>query len=116
MASPYLEIPLNRDYAFSVNVASRLTELGNNLTGSTLYFLAKGEPDDDEDTDTVFNVTPTSNNVTNVVTVTLNRTVTDLGTTYPKFHWEISCLTANNLFYTLDQGLGCVTQPVKNSL
>lgn len=116
MASPYLEIPLNRDYSFTTNVASRLLALGNNLTGATLYFLAKGDPDNDEDTNNIFTITPTANTTTNVITVTIGRSVTDLNTTYPKFYWEISCLTANNLFYTLDQGLGCVTQPVKNAL
>lgn len=115
MAGAYLSIPLNRDYSFTTNVASRLANVGNNLSGGTLYFLAKESPEADGDTDTVLNVTPTANTTTNVVTVAIPRAQTNTGELYPKLHWEIDLLTANNLFFTLDHGLGAIVLPVRNT-
>ena len=109
----YLSVPLGRDYWFTTNVAARLTEVGNNLTGSTLYFLAKETPDYDLDSQAAINVTPTANNVTNVVTVTIPRANVTFANTIPLMFWEVSMLTANNLFYTLDSGRMAVTDPVK---
>ena len=116
MAGQYQSVPLGRDYSFTSNVASRLTEVGNNLTGSTLYFLAKQYPDTDLDSAAIVNVTPTANNVTNVVTVSIPRVNTNLAQPYPDLFWEISCLTANNLYYTLDQGRMAITQPVRDTV
>lgn len=113
MAGAYLEVPLGRDYSFTSNVALRLTAVGNNLTGSTLYFFAKEYPDTDSNTAAIIAVTPTGNNVTNVVTVAIPRVNTSLSQTYPLLHWELSMTTANNLSYTLDQGRMAVTQPVR---
>lgn len=115
MAGSYQEIPLNRDYSFTSNVATRLANVGNNLTGATLYFLAKESPEDDADSEAIINITPTACTTTNVITVTIPRVNTNLGTLYPKLHWEIDCLTANNLFYTLDHGLLAIVQPVRNT-
>ena len=113
MAGEYQDIPLGRDYSFTSNVAARLLEIGNNLTGSTLYFLAK-EHHDDDNADAIINVTPTANTNTNVVTVTIPRANTDLSQVYPLLFWEISYLTANNLYYTLDQGRMAISQPVRD--
>lgn len=113
MAGAYLEVPLARDYSFTSNVASRLTEVGNNLNGSTLYFMAKQYPDTDLNAAAIISVTPTANTTTNVVTVTIPRVNTALTQTFPQLYWEISMLSANNLSYTLDQGLMAITQPVR---
>ena len=110
----YQSVPLGRDYAFTTNVATRLTEVGNNLTGATLYFLAKQTPYWDANDDAILNVTPTANNISNVVTVTLPRVNTNLGQVYPLLFWEISALTANNLYYTLDSGRMAITEPVRD--
>ncbi len=113
MSGAYQSVPLGRDYAFTSNVAARLVEVGNNLTGSTLYFMAKQNPEWDDNGDAIINVTPTANNVTNIVTVTIPRANTNLAQVYPLLFWEISCLTANNLYYTLDSGRMAITEPVR---
>ncbi len=113
MAGAYQSIPIGRDYSFTTNVAARLTEVGNNLTGSTLYFLAKETPEWDTDSQAAINVTPTANNVTNIVTVTIPRANTAFPNAVPLMFWEISMLTANNLYYTLDQGRMAIVEPVR---
>lgn len=113
MAGAYQEIPLGRDYSFTSNVSARLTEVGNNLTGATLYFFAKEYPDTDTNAAAIIAVTPTANNVTNVVTVSIPRVNTSLSKTYPLLFWEISMTSANALTYTLDQGRMAITQPVR---
>lgn len=112
----YQSVPLGRDYSFTTNVASRLTTLGANVNGATLYFMAKQAPDWDDDTEAAINVTPTVNNVTNVVTVTIPRANVAFANAIPLMFWEVSMLTANNLFYTLDSGRMAVTEPVKLSV
>lgn len=113
MAGAYLEIPLGRDYSFTSNVAARLTEVGNNITGATLYFLAKQYPDTDANSAAILSTTPTANNVTNIVTVSLNSAQTNLALTYPSLFWELSMVSANSKTYTLDQGRAALTQPVR---
>jgi len=113
MAGAYQEIPLGRDYSFTSNVATRLTEVGNNLTGATLYFMAKEEPATDSNAAAIIAVTPTANNVTNVVTVSIPSTNTNLSITYPLLFWELSMTSANSKSYTLDQGRMAIVQPVR---
>lgn len=113
MAGAYQEIPLGRDYSFTSNVSTRLTAVGNNLTGATLYFFAKEYPDTDTNAAAIIAVTPTANNVTNVVTVSIPKVNTSLSQTYPLLYWELSMVSANNLTYTLDQGRMAITQPVR---
>ena len=113
MAGAYQEVPLGRDYSFTSNVSTRLTEVGNNLTGATLYFFAKANPDTDSNAAAIIAVSPTANNVTNVVTVAIPSVNTNLGTTYPLLFWELSMTSANSKSYTLDQGRMAVVQPVR---
>lgn len=109
----YQEIPLGRDYFFTTNVATRLTDLGATMVNASLYFLAKESPEVDDDADAIINVTPTANTTTNVVTVTIPRVNTNLAQIYPHLFWEVSMKTASNLFYTLDQGRMAITEPVR---
>jgi len=115
MAGAYLSIPRNRDYSFSSNVAARLADVGNNLTGATLYFVAKVDPDNNTDTAVVFNLTSangvSANTSSNIITVSINASL--VPSSYNVASWEISCVTANAKFYTLDHGLLAITQPVK---
>lgn len=113
MAGAYQEVPLGRDYSFTSNVATRLTEVGNNLTGATLYFFAKADPSVDNNAAAIIAVTPTANNVTNVVTVAIPSANTNLGITYPLLFWELSMTSANSKSYTLDQGRMAIVQPVR---
>ncbi len=112
-AGAYLEVSLGRDYSFTSNVAARLLEVGNNLTGATLYFMAKSEPSDDANSQAVIAVTPSANNVTNIVTVSMSSANTNLGQVYPLLFWELSMTSANSKTYTLDQGRMAITQPVR---
>lgn len=115
MAGAYQSIPLGRDYSFTTNVSARLTALGSNVNGATLFFLAKQYPEWDTDSQAAINVTPTVNNITNVVTVTIPRANVTFQNTIPLMFWEVSMVTANNLFYTLDSGRMGITEPVKIS-
>ena len=113
MSGAYQEIPLGRDYAFTTNVSTRLTELGATMVNATFYFLSKADPSLDEDADAVINVTPTANTTTNVVTITIPRANTNPGYPVPQMFWEVSMLTASNLYYTLDQGRMALVEPVR---
>jgi hypothetical protein len=115
MAGAYQSIPLGRDYTFTTNVATRLTALSANMSGATLYFMAKQYPDWDTDSQAAITLTPTANTTTNIVTVTIPRVNTSFGNVIPLMFWEVSMLTANNLFYTLDSGRMGITEPVKLS-
>ena len=116
MAGAYLSVPLGRDYSFTSNVDARLANVSNNLTGSTLYFLAKCDIFNDDDSQAIINVTPTANTTTNVVTVTIPRAKTNLAQIYNLLFWEISMLTQNNLYYTLDGGRMAIGEPVRDTV
>lgn len=116
MAGSYLDVPLGRDYSFTTNVQSRLSDLGvSTMTNATLYFLAKSDLYWDDDAEAIINVTPTANVNTNVVTVTIPRVNTALDQVYPLLFWEVSMLTASNLFYTLDGGRMAISDAVQTS-
>lgn len=112
MAGAYLEIPLGRDYTFTTNVASRLANVSANMSGGTLYFLAKRDIFADADADAILAETPTANVNSNVVTVTIPRANTGTATVNVA-SWELSLLTAGNSYYTLDSGRLAIVEPVR---
>lgn len=112
MAGAYLEIPLGRDFSFQTNVASRLANVSANMSGGTLYFLAKRDIFADSDADAILAETPTANVNSNVVTVTIPRANTG-GAIVNVATWELSLLTAGNSYYTLDSGRLAIVEPVR---
>ncbi len=83
------------------------------MVNANLFFLAKGYPYIDNDDEAIINVTPTANTTTNIVTVNIPRVNTSFPNAIPSMFWEISMLTASNLYYTLDQGRMAITEPVR---
>jgi len=106
MAGAYFNILKGDNYSLTTNVA--LGGTGVDLSTATLWFLAKGDPDD-ADADAIVNIT-NSNGIAisgannNVVTVTLNSAVTANLTASNVLWWALRCNTNVGLVYTLDRG------------
>lgn len=109
MAGAYLEIAIGETYTFTSNVL--LDGAPVDLTGTSLYFLAKEDPENDTDADAIINATSFS--VTNsVVTLTMANTLTGALDPYPLLFWQLKAVTSGGNVYGLDQGRLAVVQPV----
>lgn len=118
MAGAYQEIPIGRDYAFTTNVAARLSALGVNLVNAAFWFVAKQHPELDTDAQAVLSLSSgenaiTCNTSTNVVTIAIASADTENLTSYNLLFWEITTLTSSNKYYTLDRGRMAIVQPVR---
>lgn len=116
MAGAYLEILQGDDYTFSTNVA--LDGVAQNIAGASLWFLAKGDPDNDGDDVAVINASTGSGQLAisgannNVITMTLNGNFTANLAQANVLHWALKCQTALGFNYTLDRGRAAVCAPV----
>lgn len=116
MAGAYLSILQGDTYSFSTNIA--VDGVGTNLSGSYLWFLAKENPEYDEDADAVINASTNGGQISvsgasnNVVTINLNSATTANYDVSNLLYWALKCQTSAGAVYTLDRGRAAVVNPI----
>lgn len=108
MAGDYLQLIQGDTYSLSTNVA--VDGVGSNLSGATVWFIAMYDPADTDASQTLFNVSTATGQISisgannNVVTVNMNSSYTANIAEANVAHWALRTVTSGGAVYTLDRG------------
>lgn len=112
MGGAYLQILQGDTYSFSTVVS--LDGVSQNITGATLWFLAKGDPDNDLDSEAVINCSTASGQISvnvNTITISMNSDTTANYAQANVLHWALK-MQLGVTVTTLDRGRACVVTPI----
>jgi hypothetical protein len=113
MSGAYISIIQGDTYVFSTNI--NVDAVSQNIAEASLWFLAKVDPESDDDAQARINASTASGQIvisgnnSDIVTMTLNSNVTANYQLSPSLHWALKVITAGGNAYTVDRGRAAIT-------